>query len=297
MSNGQSKSKDQEAGQLTRRQWLLKLGEAAVLLGFTGARGEADSGPPYTLGRTGAAGEAIAASAFGPAPQAASLPPGLYEPSSDHLRHALSSDSQLHPVASGSETDYVRPRAGPFRPQSLSPPEFETIRRIVELMLGEASDRPRPAGTRDDEQISAVVAEWIDLRVSSAAAVREAARRLAPDHRALAVAYYGSSTPVAELENFDPQRISREGLDWLAKESGRRGGASFLELDERQQIEILTAISDDRPDAATENAGTRFFNLLKREIIRGFYTSQIGLKELDYKGNTFYAASPACPGH
>jgi len=296
MSNGQSKSKDQEAGQLTRRQWLLKLGEAAVLLGFTGAKGEADACPPYTLGRTGAAGEAIAASAFGPAPQAASLPPGLYEPSSDHLRHALSSDSQLHPVASGSETDYVRPRAGPFRPQSFSPPEFETIRRIVALMLGEASDRPRPARTRDDGQISAGVAEWIDLRVSSAAAVREAARRLAPDHRALAIAYYGSSTPVEELENFDPKRISREGLDWLAKESGRRG-KPFLELDERQQIEILTAISDDRPDAATENAGTRFFNLLKREIIRGFYTSQIGLKELDYKGNTFYAESPGCPGH
>jgi hypothetical protein len=30
-------------------------------------------------------------------------------------------------------------------------------------------------------------------------------------------------------------------------------------------------------------------------LIRGFYTSRLGLKELDYKGNAFYAESPSCP--
>ena len=42
------------------------------------------------------------------------------------------------------------------------------------------------------------------------------------------------------------------------------------------------------------NAGTRFYDLLKAESIRGFYTSRRGLKELDFKGNSFYAESPGC---
>jgi hypothetical protein len=50
-------------------------------------------------------------------------------------------------------------------------------------------------------------------------------------------------------------------------------------------MELLTAAERDAPE---------FFKLLKAEIIRGFYTSQAGLKEVDYKGNGFYAKSPGC---
>jgi hypothetical protein len=53
-------------------------------------------------------------------------------------------------------------------------------------------------------------------------------------------------------------------------------------------------VSDERADRQSENAGTRLFDFLKFEIIKGFYTSQVGLKELDYKGNAFYARSPGC---
>ena len=43
MSDGKSKRNEPEGGQLSRREWLLKLGEAAVLLGFTDAAGEAEA--------------------------------------------------------------------------------------------------------------------------------------------------------------------------------------------------------------------------------------------------------------
>jgi hypothetical protein len=33
---------------------------------------------------------------------------------------------------------------------------------------------------------------------------------------------------------------------------------------------------------------------LKPECIRGFYTSRLGMKELDYTGNSFYGQSPGC---
>ena len=41
---------------------------------------------------------------------------------------------------------------------------------------------------------------------------------------------------------------------------------------------------------------TRFFTFLKAEAIRAYYTSRHGLRELNYKGNWYYAASPGCPG-
>ncbi|MEJ2008361.1 MAG: gluconate 2-dehydrogenase subunit 3 family protein, partial [Acidobacteriota bacterium] len=68
----------------------------------------------------------------------------------------------------------------------------------------------------------------------------------------------------------------------------------FIELNENQQMAILDIMSDDRADKGAEDDGTRFFRLLKDNIISGFYTSRAGLKELDYKGNRFYAESPGC---
>jgi hypothetical protein len=61
-----------------------------------------------------------------------------------------------------------------------------------------------------------------------------------------------------------------------------------------QQTAILHSISDEANPKQSENSGTRFFALLKAETIRGFYTSGVGLKELNFKGNAFYARSPGC---
>lgn len=263
----------QRIGDLTRREWLLRLGETITLLGFSGVASETPA----------AAASLLAGSA------AAALPPGLYEPSNDHLSHALTSDGQFHSIPAGSETDYVQPRRGPFQPQFFSATEFKTVRRLVELMLGSVAG---PAGASEGAGIIDEVAEWIDLTVWRAAAVREAARRLAPEHRILAVHHYGAEA-VEEVENGDPQKICRDGLSWLSDES--KGGEDFINRSEDEQVELLNRTSDARPDQSAENAGTRFLALIKAGVIRGFYTSRLGLKELDYKGNAFYAESPACP--
>jgi Gluconate 2-dehydrogenase subunit 3 len=109
----------------------------------------------------------------------------------------------------------------------------------------------------------------------------------------LAVAYFGAAK-VTHLETADPEEICREGLTWLSEATRARGADQFLSLPEQQQTAIIQAISDARLDMQAENAGTRFFTLLKTETVRGYYTSQAGLKELDYKGNAFYARSPGC---
>ncbi len=266
---------------LTRRQWLLRLGETVALVGFRGVVDEAFAKPNSLLGSAD--------------PSLAGLPPGLYEPSNDHLSHALTNDAPFHPIPPGSETDYVPPGTGPFQPQFFSPAEYQIVRRIVELMLGESAN---PASAPDSKQASNAsivdeVAEWIDFTVFNAAEVREAALKLAPQHRILAVHFFGARA-VGETETSDPQKVYRQGLPWLAEESERRFNNSFLSLNEEQQIAVLKLISDDRSDKTNENSGTRIFQLIKSEVIRGFYTSKVGLKELDYKGNSFYVESPGC---
>ena len=259
---------------LTRREWLVSLGSAVVLSGVRGAPGQFRQ-ELHAVG--------------------APLPPGLYQPSLDHLSHALASEDRFLPIPLGAETEYLRPRSGPFLPQSFAQEEFPVVRRLVEIILGEdlknSSEKPAlgaPASIYDE------VAEWIDLVVASAPGIRTLARSLPADQRVLAVAYFGSEEPMRNLETFEPERVCHEGLAWLGEESQRRFAKSFLDADPAGQIELVEAISDVRPDRSVIHAGTRLFDFLKAESIRGFYTARLGLNELDYKGNSFYTKSPGC---
>lgn len=191
------------------------------------------------------------------------LPPGLYLPSTAHLGHAL--------------TQVEQPPSRSFQPQAFSAREFELIRKVTELILGE-----EPHATASEE-----AARWVDLRVAHSGAVRDAALHLDPLNRAVAVGYYGRPL-VEQVESYEPKRICAEGLAWLAQKG------DFLSATTDQQIAILDSISDARTNKQEENAGTRFFTFVKSEVIRGFYTSRTGLKELDFKGNGFYASSPGC---
>jgi hypothetical protein len=139
----------------------------------------------------------------------------------------------------------------------------------------------------DAEQQSESVeetAEWIDLLVSESGDIRRAAARLDSLRRALAGAYYGLAR-VDRLAAEDPAKICREGLEWTSGHS-----KDFLSLGPGEQAAIVKAMSEEKPDTS----GGRFFAFLKSEAIKGFYTSRTGLKELDYKGNAFYARSPGC---
>ncbi len=265
---------DAKAGDpLSRREWVLRVGSAALAAGLpvppssTAAAVPKDEKPPQPAG---------------------ALPPGLYLPSSECLGRALESDALFHPVPIGCETDYARPMAGGFRPRFFSEDDFRALRRLMELVLGlEKGEIAR------HEQEAEAVSQWIDLRMASAGGIRDAARALSPEHRAVAAAYYGSGA-MHGLEIDQPEAICREGLAWVEHESQQKHGAKFLALIEAQQLEVMNAMSDDRPEEDGENAGTRFFTLLKAEAIRGYYTSPAGLKELNYPGNQFHAASPAC---
>jgi len=85
------------------------------------------------------------------------------------------------------------------------------------------------------------------------------------------------------------QQPMRDGLQWLDSTAMKSCGASFIKLSPEQQTEILKRAAERNGD------GHAFFRLIRRYTVMGYYTSAIGLKELDFPGLRFYSESPACP--
>ena len=251
---------DDSDDDLTRRAWLLRLGELTALAGVAGL-------VPDLAGSMSVIVEEAAAG----------LPPGLYEPSAEHLGHLLAArDAPLIPR--GAETDFAVPRRGPLQPLFFSRHEFDVVTRFVGVLLGSV----------DARALSETIA-WLDLRLQSDAGIRHAARTLDSSHRALAVAYYGEAK-VVELETVDWQAVVRTGVTLLEQQARERFGREFLELAGTAQTDLVGEISRMPPESPLG----RGYLFLRRESIRGYFTSRAGLIELDYKGNAFYGACPGC---
>jgi gluconate 2-dehydrogenase gamma chain len=93
----------------------------------------------------------------------------------------------------------------------------------------------------------------------------------------------------------DLQRDFRSGLSWLNTHSQKTSGKAFMRLNSDQQTALLETLAYKKRFRPEEELGRKFFALVREYTVMGFYTSEIGLKELDYPGLKFYAESPSCP--
>jgi hypothetical protein len=106
---------------------------------------------------------------------------------------------------------------------------------------------------------------------------------------------------VAEFIDFmvanDPEQQYpfRTGLVWLNSHSERLQGNRFLELTPVQQLSVLEPLGFKAKVRPGEEAGRKFFALIREYTVTGFYTSEIGFKELGNPALKFYSESPECP--
>jgi hypothetical protein len=82
------------------------------------------------------------------------------------------------------------------------------------------------------------------------------------------------------------QTPMRGGLRWLDLESTRRFEKAFIDCDSKQQIAIVDDIAYPEKAKPEMKQGVAFFNLMRNLTATGFYTSQIGVTDLGYAGNT-----------
>ncbi len=98
---------------------------------------------------------------------------------------------------------------------------------------------------------------------------------------------------VGESSN-DVKRVYLDGLAWLDKTGNSRHKKKFIDLTNKQQVEILTEISNIKNPTPENELQAKFFKGIKEITIDGFYTSKIGIEELGYIGNTVLDEFPGC---
>jgi hypothetical protein len=148
-----------------------------------------------------------------------------------------------------------KPKAsGPYKPQFFTPEEYETVKRLAELIIpSDGTPGAREAG----------VSEFIDFMVAS---------------------------------DRDVQPRFRKGLAWLDAHARRDLGGPFAAAPEERQTELLGHLAYKDRHRPGEEEGRAFFGLVRDFTVMGFYTSRVGMEQLDYPGlQEYYPDLPGCP--
>jgi gluconate 2-dehydrogenase gamma chain len=98
-------------------------------------------------------------------------------------------------------------------------------------------------------------------------------------------------------ENQDYQVKLGGGLMWLDGICKDRYRRPYLDCSRDEQKEILDVLAY-RANAKKDpriSQGVEFFSFLRDLTVDGFYTSEIGVKDLKYVGNGYLTEFPGCP--
>jgi hypothetical protein len=91
------------------------------------------------------------------------------------------------------------------------------------------------------------------------------------------------------------QKWMRQGLAWIDSQSNTRFGKSFADAAQSQREAILNDIAWPARAPASMADGVTFFNRFRDLTSSGFWSSQIGVKDLKYEGNLFATDWNGCP--
>ncbi|MGG9960336.1 gluconate 2-dehydrogenase subunit 3 family protein [Ferruginibacter sp. SUN106] len=78
----------------------------------------------------------------------------------------------------------------------------------------------------------------------------------------------------------------RGGLRWLDMQCLTRYEKAFKDCSQQQQIEMVDMIAYPKKAKPEMSQGVEFFKLMRNLTATGFYTSEIGVKDIGYAGNS-----------
>jgi len=143
---------------------------------------------------------------------------------------------------------------GAYEPKTFTPREYQTLERLADLIIPVENGAPGA--------LAAGAPAWIDL-ISS--------------------------------ENDKLKEIYKSGVAWLDATMKKRTNTDFVSASPTQQTDLLDLIAYRRSQAEHPDlaSGIEFFSWVRRMTVDAFYTSEIGIKDIDYRGNSPMAAYPA----
>jgi hypothetical protein len=86
-------------------------------------------------------------------------------------------------------------------------------------------------------------------------------------------------------ENDKLKQIYKSGFAWLDAAMQKRASATFAAAPPARQTELLDLIAYRRNETPALAPGIEFFAWVRRMTVDAFYTSEIGIKDIDYRGN------------
>jgi gluconate 2-dehydrogenase gamma chain len=93
-------------------------------------------------------------------------------------------------------------------------------------------------------------------------------------------------------ENAQLKSIYTRGLSWIDEAMKKRAAADFVSATPEQQTSLLDLIAYRRNQSPELDPGIQFFTMARRMTVDAFYTSEIGIADIDYRGNRPQATYP-----
>ena len=86
-------------------------------------------------------------------------------------------------------------------------------------------------------------------------------------------------------ENGQLKTVYTTGTAWLDAAMKKRGAEDFLSASAENQTALLDQIAYRRNSSLELDPGIQFFTWARRMTVDAFYTSEIGIADIDYRGN------------
>jgi len=146
--------------------------------------------------------------------------------------------------------------AGKYAPKYFTPKRYETLTSLCDTII--------PKDEKSGGAVEAGAPEFIDLLTS---------------------------------ENEEFQGRLGGGLMWLDSYCIDHYGQAYMECTPEQRKEVVDLIAYRKNAKATPelHQGVAFFAFLRNMTCDGFYTSKIGIEDLQYIGNATRSEWPGCP--
>ena len=149
------------------------------------------------------------------------------------------------------------PSAPAYAPTFFSPQEWETVKMLADYII--------PRDERSGSATDAKVPEYMDWLMT-------------------------------DKEASENTRIAmRGGLAWLDLQASERFGTTFVKSTDAQRREILDDIAWPKKAKPEFSQGVAFFNRFRDLTASGFFTSEMGYKDVKFTGNVALPSWSGCP--
>ena len=101
---------------------------------------------------------------------------------------------------------------------------------------------------------------------------------------------------MSDKESSDASRVQmRGGLAWMDNECQHRFGKSFVGATDAQRRQVLDDIAWPKKARADLHPGVVFFSRFRDLTASGFFSTQMGWQDVQYKGNVAIPVWNGCP--